>query len=269
MIFNPFISGIKGGYMASAKFNRHPLTIDHETVQIGSANELALALDVLQGEYDHATLTQLNPHLAKIVANASGFMLVMRSLSKEDQLFLIQSIGPDLPAVLQDATHLRDQLAVMALEDVEEALLKTLGGDGLRRLILTGEELAEILEWVYGQNDALVLNLLGIEAVRRRCRHAVDLSSILHNLNHNLQEKLLDELGWPFIVDLVRDGRDLAGLIRALPPESSQRLLRNYSGKQLVDLIGNERDWAYLCQRLEPQEADFIFGLLKHQSIGE
>ena len=255
--------------MSATSIPRFPFTIDHETVQIGTANELALALDVLQGQFDHEALVQLNPHLARIVANASGFMLVMRSLSKEDQLFLIQSIGTDLPAVLQDARHLRDQLAVMALEDVEEALLKTLGRDGLRRLVLTGEELAEILEWVYGQNDALVLNLLGIDSVRRLCRHSSDLSALLYNLDHELQEKLLEQLGWPFIVDLVRDGRDLAALVRALPPASSERLLRHYSPRQLVELVGNERDWAYLCQRLEPQEADFLFGMLNIQPNGE
>ena len=41
---------------------RYPVTIDQETVQIGSASELAVALDVLQGQHDRAVLTQLQPH---------------------------------------------------------------------------------------------------------------------------------------------------------------------------------------------------------------
>lgn len=254
--------------MGAVAIPRFPLTIDNETVQIGTANELALALDVLQGQYDRAALEQLEPHLAGIIGNASGFMLVMRSLAKEDQLFLIQAIGPELATVMQDARHLRDQLAVMAMEDVEEALIQTLGGDGLRWLILTGEELAEVLEWVYGQCDALVLELLGLDTLRKLCRHASDLSAVLYNLDHALQEKLLEQAGWPFIIDLVRDGRDLAGLVRALPPQSSERLLRHFTRQQLVELIGNERDWAYLCQRLEPAEADFLFGLLNIQTKG-
>jgi hypothetical protein len=254
--------------MGKATITRFPLTIDGQTVQIGTANELALALDVLQGQHDRAALEQLAPHLAAIVSNAAGFMLVMRSLTEVDQIFLIQAIGPDLTKVMQDARHLRDQLAVMALEGVEAELLRTLDGDGLRRLILTGEELAEALEWVYGQCDALLLDLLGIDTLRKLCRHACDLSAILHNLDHERQEKLVEELGWPFVVDLVRDGRDLAGLVRALPPTGSERLLGHFSPQRLVEIIGNERDWAYLCQRLEPAEADFLFGMLKIQING-
>jgi hypothetical protein len=35
---------------------RYPITIDGETASIGSAAELAVALDVLQGQHDHETL---------------------------------------------------------------------------------------------------------------------------------------------------------------------------------------------------------------------
>jgi len=254
--------------MCATAVTRFPLTIEQQTVTIGTANELALALDVLQGQYDREALEQLAPNLTAITGNAAGFMLVVRSLVQADQLFLIQAIGPDLATVMQDARHLRDQLAVMALEEVEGELLRTLGGEGLRRLILTGEELAEVLEWVYGQYDALLLELLGIVTLRKLCRHASDLSAILYNLDHERQEKLVEELGWPFVVELVRDGRDLAGLVRALPPASSERLLGHFTPAQLVERIGNERDWAYLCQRLEPAEAEFLFGKLKIQSKG-
>jgi hypothetical protein len=258
----------QGGTMSTGVIQRFPLTIDQETVQVGTANELALALDVLQGQYDRIALEQLAPHLATIIGDAAGFMLVMRSLAADDQLFLIRAIRPELTAIMQDACHLRDQLAVMALEEVEAELIRALGGAGLRRLILTGEELAEVLEWVYGQCDALVLELLGVKALRNLCRHSSDLSAVLYNLDHELQEKLLEQLGWTFVVDLVRDGRDLAGLVRALPPAGSERLLRQYTPQQLVDLIGNERDWAYLCQRLEPAEAEFLSGMLKIHSNG-
>jgi len=247
---------------------RFPLTIDEQTVTVGTANELALALDVLQGQHDREALEQLAPHLSKIIGNAAGFMLVMRSLSQADQLFLIHAIGRDLVEIMQDARHLRDELAVMALEDVEAELIRTLGGDGLRHLVLTGEELAEVLEWVYGQCDALMLELLGGETIRRLCRHACDLNAILYNLDHELQAQLLEQIGWPFVINLVRDGRDLAGLVRALPPANSERLLQHFSSKQLVELVGNKRDWAYLCQRLEPEEAAFLFGMLNIQSNG-
>ncbi len=249
--------------MVAASIERYSITIEGETACVGTASELAVALDVLQGQFDREALAQLQPHLAQVVTTAGGFMAVMKVLSPADQLFLIRAIGPHLADALQDAEHLRDQLAVMAEMEVEEALLKTLGAAGLHRLVQTAAELAEVLEWVYGECDALALELYGIDNLRKLCRNASDLSAILRSLDHILQARLLEQLGWSFVGSLVRDGRDLAFLLRALPPESSTRLLQHFSARQLSDLIGNARDWVYLYQRLEPVEAEFLKGLLQ------
>ena len=243
-------------------FITFPITIDGETTTIGSANELSIALDVLKGQRDREVLTQLRPHLADIIANPAGLMLVLKSLSLDDQLFLLEAVGTDLGRVLQSAKRLRDQLATMADQDVEEALLCTLGQPGLRGLILTAEELGEVLEWVYSQCDALLLDLLGLEYVRRLCRQAYDLSAILRSLDHELQVKLLEHLGWEFVAGLVDDGPGLASLLHALPTASSRLLLTHYNAAQLKTLIGNAEDWVYLYQRLEPGEAEFLVNLL-------
>ena len=252
--------------MDAPKVNRYPITIDGETVLIGTANELAIALDVLQGQFDREALSQLSPHLAEIIAHANGFTTAMRSLSVDDQIFLIQAIGPDdLPGVMQNARHLRDILATLADQNVEEALVNTLGTPGLQRLIMTGVELAEVLEWVYGQCDAIVLDMLGDAALRRLCRYASDLSAVLHSLDFSLQARLLERLGWPFVVGLVVDGRDLAYLMRSLPPQNSAQLLNHFSGPRLKTLIGNADDWDYLYRRLEPSEAELLVKLLAAQ----
>jgi hypothetical protein len=238
--------------------SRFPITIDQETVQIGSAAELAVALDVLQGQYDRVVLTQLQPNLTRIILQANHLLTVMKSLSADDQIFLIQSLQENLAEIMQDAAHLRDLLATLAEEKVETALLQSLGSEGLRSLILNAEELAEVLEWVYGQTDELALELLGLDTIRNLSREATDLSAILRSLDPGLQARLVDQLGWEFCLGLVRDGRDLAYLLRALPAAVSERLLKHYEPEKLARLIGNSRDWKYLYQRLEPEEADFI-----------
>ena len=242
--------------------DRYPITIEQETVQIGTAAELAVALDVLQGQYDREVLTQLEPHLPRIIPQANQLFTVMKPLSADDQLFLIQALQGNLLGIMQDASHLRDLLATLSDEKVEAALLQCLGSNGLRSLILTAEELAEVLEWVYGQTDELALELLGLDYVRNLCREAAGLSAILHSLDADLQNSLVDQLGWEFCLGLVRDGHDLAYLLRALPAAVSERLLKHYTRAQLARLIGNSRDWTYLYQRLEPAEADFITQLL-------
>jgi hypothetical protein len=242
--------------------SRFPITIDQETVLIGSAAELAVALDVLQGQFDRVVLSQLQPHLPRIILQANQLLTVMKSLSADDQIFLIQSLQGNLAGIMQDAAHLRDLLASLAEEKVETVLLQSLGSEGLRFLILNAEELGEVLEWVYGQTDELALELLGLDYVQGLVRDAADLSVILHSLDAGLQARLVDQLGWEFCLGLVRSGRDLAYLVRALPAAVSERLLNHYDPAQLARLIGNSRDWKYLYQRLEPEEADFITHLL-------
>jgi hypothetical protein len=249
--------------MNTVKIPRHPVTIDGATTHIGTANELAVALDVLHGQHDRAVLEQLRPHLAGIIATPAGFMLVVRSLAPPEQVFLFDALGGRLAGVLKEARTLRDLLATLADVEVEQHLLNSLGTAGLRRLILTAEELGEILEWVYGQCDRQLFDLLGADTIRRLVHNCYELALVLNGLDRALQSVLIEEIGWERVVDLVTDGRDLAYLMRALPPAASARLLDHFSRTQLVALINNATDWTYLWQRLEPAEAEVLLQKLE------
>ena len=176
---------------------RYPVTIEGETAVIGTANELAIALDVLYGQHDRAILEQLCPHLAEIVGNAAGLTNVLRVLEPADQIVLIQAIGDQLPAVLHHARFLRDLFAILADETVEQCLLETLGADGIRTLIVTASELGEVLEWLYGQRDQQLLNLLGTSYLKRLIRTGEDLACVLNGLAEPAQADLIEQLGWP------------------------------------------------------------------------
>jgi len=52
--------------------------------------------------------TQLQPHLPRIISQANHLFTVMKSLSADDQLFLIQALEGNLVGIMQDASHLRD-----------------------------------------------------------------------------------------------------------------------------------------------------------------
>lgn len=234
---------------------RYPVTIDGVTTHIGAAGELAIALDVLQGQHDRAVLEQLRLYLADIVGGPQGFARTLTSLSPDDQIFLIDAIGARLAGVIRAARFLRDIFATMAVVAVEQKLLATLGGGGLRALIPTAEELSEILEWLYGECDQQALELIGTAHLQQIIRHASDLAVVLHALDANGQRDVLDRLGWARVAELVRDGIDLALLLRALPAASSAQLLAEMTRERLLALIGNARDWEYLWHRLEPAEA--------------
>lgn len=234
--------------------HRYPLTIDGDSWEVGTAGELTVALDVLQGHHDRAVLEQLAPHLADVIATAAGLMAILRSLAPPDRIYLIEALGPRLVDCIGGAGALRDILAMTAEVEVEERLLATLGSTGLGRLIGTATELAEVLEWVYGDCDRQVLDLLGPARVRRLLSDGRDLSAVLHSLSPAQQEWLLFELGWEAVAALVFTRQDLTHLMRALPGQLSRRLLEHLPAARLAGLIGDERGWHYLCARLETNE---------------
>jgi hypothetical protein len=242
---------------------RYPVTIEGATAEVGNAAELSAALDVLNGQHDRAVLEQLRAHLPAVLGGPAGLIAVMRSLAPGDQRFLAEALGGSLASVLGEARHLRDLLAIVAEAPVRHAIVTTLGADGLRALVHTARDLAGVLEWMYGDDDALVLELVGAPALARVVRTGTDLAQVLCALDDRGQARLLDAIGWGRVSQLVVSCRDLAHVLRALPAAMGTRLVGEYSREQIVSLVNNPADWTYLYDRLEPAEADALLARLK------
>jgi hypothetical protein len=227
-------------------------------VQIGTAGELAIAMDVMQGRADRTVLEQLGPHLPEIFSEPEGFVLVMRAMRITDQIFLIHAIGNAMTGVVKSARYLRDVLSLLATEEAERAMLEAVGAAGLRELLVTPQDLGQALEWVYGRNDHVLLGLLGSEHIREMIRNGSELAIVLNALSKQGQQNFLEIIGWSRVPALVHTGTDLAHLLRALPGALSKSLLDHFTRAQLVELIGNRFDWAYLYDRLDTQESRII-----------
>jgi hypothetical protein len=248
--------------MNQTQIKRYPVTIDGDTASIGTANELGVALDVLQGRHDRAVLEQLRAHLADIMGGPQGLARILASLSPDDQVFLIEAIGPRLAEVISEARFLRDIFAAMAVAEVEIKMLDTLGPSGLRRLVHTAEEMGEILEWLYGECDRKAIDMIGDDYLKHIICHAFDLCVVLHSLDEEGQRDLMNRVGWKHATTLIRDGVDLARLLRAMPDELSARLVGEMTRERLVRLIGNAADWQYVWDRIDTAERKMLCGAL-------
>ncbi|MFX1293242.1 MAG: hypothetical protein ACFFD2_00085 [Promethearchaeota archaeon] len=241
---------------------RYAIKIEDESAEIGTAAELVVALDVLQGHYDRRVLEQLRPNLTNIITKPQDLYAILRVLQLEDRIYLIEALSSNLVDIVATAGHLRDILATLSEFQVEEVLLKTLGSNGLQTLIRSAEELSEILEWIYGSCDQLVLQLLDIDYLKQLIQNGYELSLVLHSLNHERQEELIEMLVWENVVQLLKDRRDLAHLLRALPVKLSKKLLKQFTKEELWKIIRNEYGWRDLYKYLEPEEAEYLEKLL-------
>jgi HPt (histidine-containing phosphotransfer) domain-containing protein len=217
-----------------------------------------VALDVLQGDHDHAVLEQLAPYLARITGDGRGLLAILRVLAPADQLYLIELIGSELPAVIQSAQILRDILAMLADYAVEEALLSAIGAARLRELLATPEELSDVLEWVYGASDRLVLQLLGNAHLLGLFASGHELSLVLGMLDHQLQKEFIELLSWEQVSAIIHSRADLAHLLAALPAELSTELLPRIPVDRLRALIRNAQGWRALCASLELPEIEYL-----------
>ncbi len=241
---------------------KYSITIEGETVQISTAADLVVALDVLQGQHDREVLKQLKPHITKIIVNSQGLHSTLRVLIPDDQIYLIEALGTHLVSVVEKIAPLRDILATLEEMKVEVKIMETLGSEGLRYLINSAEGLSEILEWVYEKCDKLVLDLLGTEFLKNLFQSGYELSLVLYSLDYTRQEALIDILSWENVMLLIRNRRDLAHLFRALPVKLSKRLLTYFTKDQLWNIIRDEHGWCYLCNYLEAEEIAYLSKLL-------
>lgn len=235
-------------------FTEYPVQIEGQTTTVSSAEELVTVLDVLHGQHDRAVLQQLAPHLSRIIDGPRGLHAVLRVLEPADQCYLIGCLGPQLTDTVQRATALRDILAMLSEQRVEEALLRGLGSVGLRRLIRSSEQLTEVLEWTYGQCDVLALDLLGDDFLRGLVDSGYELSLVLNGMDRTCQRRLVEMLGWDYTLGLLHNEQDLAYLMRALPATLSRELLERLPDENLRQIVRDERDWESIAPSLDADE---------------
>lgn len=234
------------------------ITIDGETATVGTAAELAVALDVLQGAYDRSVLSQLAPHLPAIIRSGRDLLTILRALVSDDQLYLVNTLGAGLEDIIHDSRELRDILAMVSDSIVEETLLRQIGGSKLRQLAAVPAELADLLEWIYGDSDSLLLGLLGDAHLAQLFDSGGELSLVLAMLSRPLQQNLVSLLGWDTVVELIHNYDDLAALLGALPAGTSAGLIAHIPAERLQRLVRDPATWHKLSISLEQRELDLL-----------
>jgi hypothetical protein len=246
-----------------ASARRYPISWNGEQAEIGTIDELMVALDVLNRQHDRSLLEQLAPVLGDLVAAgdrspAASLKILLKALSTPDCLFVIDLLGPGLLPLVGSAVELRNLLVSLADLDVEAAILRAIGDAGLRQLISSSQQLWEILEWLYGQCHVLLLGLLGPAYLRRLVVHGRDLAEIMRRLDPDQQLPTLQMFGWEVATGLLRDAVDLREVLSALCTPACAALIERLPRARIVELVGNDAGWFELGLRLSPSKTVLV-----------
>jgi hypothetical protein len=250
---------------------RYPIFFGGEKAEIGTIDELMVALDVLNRKHDRAILQQLAGVLGRIVAIGNrpapvNLKILLKALSAEDRLYVIEQIGDRLQLLIGTAVELRNLLVSLTHLEVEAAILNTIGGQGLRQMVVTSQQLWEILEWLYGENDVLLFKLLGRGHLRRLITHGHELAEILRRIDPVRQAPTIEVVGWDFALGLLRNEVDLREILSSLCTQASAALIERLPSERIVALAGSQFGWYELGRRLSPSKAQLLSKKLQGES---
>ena len=250
---------------------RYPISYGGQEAEIGTIDELMVALDVLNRKHDREILQQLAGVLEGIIAVGNrpapvNLKILLKALSAEDRLYVIEQIGDRLQTLIGTAVELRNLLVSLTHLEVEAAVLNAIGGQGLRQMVATSQQMWEILEWLYGENGDLLLKLLGRGHLRRLITRGHELAEILRRIDPLRQVPTIEIVGWDYTLELLRNEVDLREILSSLYTQASATLIERLPREQIVALAGSEYGWYELGRRLSPSKAILLSQKLKGDS---
>jgi len=225
---------------------------EDDCVEIENADELFVALDLTPPEADGIILSQIGDKIFHLITSDSEFLLILqkafgtRGESKQPYL---RCFGNNLGRVVTTGKTLSKALALLAEEEDQAYFLNALGTEGLRRCITTVADIAEALEWLYGKEDELFIELIGWDFIMRFIHSMETLGMVLKHLEKSDEGAALEKIGWPRVLACIQTPADLAYAFSGLIEDNVHALIGQLDAKKLQQLIPVRQELTRISQR--------------------
>ena len=220
--------------------------LGNKTYQIADELELALVFELLHNETSTSStlhwniIMQLDEKLLSIITSYSGLQGCLKRLNTKNQFLLLLKIGDILPKIIQTSEHLAFLLAGIPNAEQKNHIIKYIRRRGLAQMVRSVQDIANILEWLFGENEVLLLETFGLQEIKPFIFTAHDMNTLLLYLNLQNKDFLLDSLSLPFVRALVRNARDFTEIFSCLTAAKADEFLRLFPQEQLCMLFGND-----------------------------
>jgi len=229
------------------------ITYKDDTVDIETAEELFVALELTPHDADQEILTQLGEGILELVNTDEQFLLILekifdtRGASKEPYL---RCFGTRLVEVVTNGVTFAKALALLANESDQEYFLKTLGRDSVRKCIGNVNDLVEALTWLYGKMDALFIELIGWDFALRFVSSGRALGALTKVLSQEQELILLEKMGWAAVINCIQDVDDLIAAFTGMEQQSDRLLIdKLIEFNRLNFVIHSEPELNRVCRR--------------------
>lgn len=229
------------------------ISYEDDTVELETAEELFVALELTPIEADQEILAQIGEGMLELVTTDEQFLLILEKVldtqgaSKKPYL---ECFGTELYRVVTKGSTLCKALSLLANEPDQEYFLRCLGQEVIQNCIFNITDLVEALTWVYGKMDILFIDLIGWDFVLRFVNSGRALGALMKVLSHEEEKELLERMGWPAVIDCIQDADDLIAAFIGLEQQSDRFLIdKLVEFNKLQVVIPSVAELGRVCRR--------------------
>jgi len=225
---------------------------EDDCVEVENADELFVALDLTPPEADGIILFQIGDKILELITNDREFLLILQKAfgtKGESKQPYLRYFGNNLGRVITSGKALSKALALLPEETDQAYFLLTLGTKGLRRCITNVSDITEALEWLYGKEDELFLDLIGWDFIMSFIHSMETLGMVLKHLEKDDENAAIEKIGWPQVLACIQTPADLTDAFSCLTEENIRKLIGQLDAKKLRQLIPVRQELTRICKR--------------------
>lgn len=227
-------------------------------------NELAQIMQILSWDDNISELIhwniimQLNDKLLDIIKTHKGLLKLLKTLSRKNYMLLLLKIWDNLKDIIGTSKHLWEILARIPEEENKTVLIKRLRLKWLKLFIRDAHDLKNIFEFVYGESETELLELLWEDFIRETFTRTNEIIMTLHYLANDNKDKLINMLWLNNVYKKIKTYKDLLVMFKWLSLKQATDLLKLYKKEELVNFFLNDEEFHYFLLRL-PHDKEKIF----------
>ncbi len=201
---------------------------------------------------------QLDSDLIKIIKTYKGLLKLLKVLNKKNYILLLLKIWDAIHNIIWNSKYLWEILARIPEEENKIVLLKRLRLKWLKLFIRDANDLKNIFEFVYGEAESELLEILWEEFIKETFTKTNEIIMTLHYLNNENKDRLIKMLDINNIFKKIKTYKDLLVMFKWLTMEQAEKLLNLYKKEDLVKFFLNDEEFHYFLLRL-PYDKEKMF----------
>ncbi|MFA6090645.1 MAG: hypothetical protein WC774_02615 [Candidatus Gracilibacteria bacterium] len=235
---------------------------------VHNEEELALIIDLLASSTDTFTLHRhiimsLDEDLMKIILTYKGLLLCMKHMEYKNRFLLLIKIGDTLPHVIETSTHLGSLLASIPEETDKMRIVKSMRYKGLIQVIHTPDDLGNIMEWIFGNGEKLIIDILGKDFLHSLFAYGTDIYKVFHFLSDENKNFLADMISLPFIQSHIYTSEDFFYVLKALSNEKVQEFIPLFTPEEIRSIISKNQTLHHFLPKLTQEKENMLLQYIK------